>query len=469
MKIKLIFYYLRWFLLPLAISNIFIICFSYFDNLSNQYQILPYFLAFCLQILLFFICGAFKTKQIIDKINLQILVLIGWIVIPIFISIPYFFSNYNLGWFESYYESFSGFLSFGFSIFDAPHLIDKLLLLWRSLSQWLGGFYFLFSIISILSTTEINFVPHKYISINENSLNFENKFLKNFFNIFYCYFLLSLIILFFLNFTSLNFFSKLNLMMTIISSGGFLIQDYLLISNTQDSLIISFCFLLSSLNIFIFYELFKFSKNYNFNEDIYIFIMIFVISFLIIFIFPTVNNFHEIFLMVTTSISTSGLPLSLTPNPLLVNFFIILTFFGGCIYSTGSGFKFLRILFFGKKFLIEITKLLNPSIIIKKNIFNSTHSVKNSDYYIASLMFIFYLIIFFLSILVLSFENLSFENIYKIVFLTLNNTLPYNYITTKISFYELYYHTHVMMLFLLLVSKVYFISFLVLVKKLFWK
>ncbi len=172
MKIKSIFYYLRWFLVPLAFGDIFIICFSYFNNYSNQYEILSYLLAFFVQILLFFICGAFKTKQTIDKINLQILVLVGWIIIPIFISIPYFFSYYNLGWFEAYYESFSGFLSFGFSVFDAPHLIDKPLLLWRSLSQWLGGFYFLFSIISILSTTEINFIPHKYISISENSLKF---------------------------------------------------------------------------------------------------------------------------------------------------------------------------------------------------------------------------------------------------------------------------------------------------------
>ena len=469
MKIKLIFYYLRWFLVPLAISNFFIICFSYFDNPSDQHEILPYLLGFFIQIFLFFIFGAFKEKQIIDKINLQILVIVGWFVIPIFISIPYFFSFYNLGWFESYYESASGFLSFGLSVFNVPNYIDKPLLLWRSLSQWLGGFYYLFSIISILSTTEINFVPHRYISANDNSLNFENKFYKNLFNIFYCYFLLSLIILFFLNFTSLNFFSKLNLMMTIVSSGGFFIQDNLLISSTQDSFIISFCFLLTSLNVFIFYELFKFSKNYNFNEDIYIVITVAVISFLIVFVFPSMNNFHEIFLMVTTSISTSGIPLSFSINSLLVNLFIILTFFGACLYSTGSGFKFLRILFFGKKFLIEITKLLNPSIIIKKNIFNSNQSIKNSDYYIASLMFLFYLLIFFISVLIISFENLSLENVYKLVFLSLNNTHPHNYISGKINFYDLSYYSHSVILFLLLVSKVYFISFLILIKKIVWK
>jgi len=467
MNIKLIFYYLRWFFIPLATGSFFVICFSYLEN--NNDEIFSYLVVFLLSISLFFICSFFKEDKYINKINLQLLILIGWLVLPIFISIPYFLSYYNLDLFSSYYESVSGFLSFGFSIFISPDQLDKSLLLWRSLSQWLGGFYYLFTIVAILSTTDINFIPHKYISASDNSLNFENKFLKNFINIFYCYLLLSLIILFLLNFTNFNFFEKLNLMMTIVSSGGFYIEDKLSVFDIVDSLIISACFLLSALNIFIFYEIFKFSKNYNFKEDLNVIFVVLLISFLLLALFSKTDNFHEIFLMITTSISTSGIPLSIFPNPLLINFFIILTFVGGCLYSTGSGFKFLRILFFGKKFLMEIIKLLNPSIIIKKNIFNSNVSIKNSDYYIASLMFLFYLAIFFVAVLFISFENITFENAYKLVFLTLNNTNPKNYFSNNIDFYDLDYFSHVVIIFLLFMSKVYFVSFLVIIKKILWR
>ena len=118
---------------------------------------------------------------------------------------------------------------------------------------------------------------------------------------------------------------------------------------------------------------------------------------------------------------------------------------------------------------MEIIKLLNPSIIIKKNIFNSNVSIKNSDYYIASLMFLFYLAIFFVAVLFISFENITFENAYKLVFLTLNNTNPKNYFSNNIDFYDLDYFSHVVIIFLLFMSKVYFVSFLVIIKKILWR
>ena len=142
-------------------------------------------------------------------------------------------------------------------------------------------------------------------------------------------------------------------MMTIVSSGGFFIKEQLIIMNKLDSIVISLCFLLSALNIFIFYELFRFSKNYNFKEDLSIIVLAFVTGFLLLFVFATTDNFYDIFLFVTTSLSTSGIALSVKSNFLYTNIFLILTFVGGSIYSTGSGFKLLRILFFIKKFSIE--------------------------------------------------------------------------------------------------------------------
>ena len=114
MNIKLIFYYLRWFFIPLATGSFFVICFSYLEN--NDDEIFSYLVVFLLSISLFFICSFFKEDKYINKINLQLLILIGWLVLPIFISIPYFLSYYNLDLFSSYYVSVSGFLSFGFSV-----------------------------------------------------------------------------------------------------------------------------------------------------------------------------------------------------------------------------------------------------------------------------------------------------------------------------------------------------------------
>ena len=467
MNFRAIFYYLGWFCIPVTGMATLVICFSYF--IENKTGVGIYYLIFLLSGVFFFLSRALKVKKQLTKMNLLIFIFIGWLLYPLVIGIPYYFSYYQLNFFLSYYEAVSGFLGFGLSVFNRPEILNDSLLLWRSGSQWIGGFYYLFTIFAILSTLDINFIPSRYISTASNSLNFENKFVKNFLNIFYCYFLFSLFVLLFLNFTSLNFFEKLNLMMTIVSSGGFFIKEQLIVMSKLDSIIISLCFLLSALNIFIFYELFRFGKNYNFKEDLSIIILAFVVAFSLLFIFATTDNFYDIFLFVTTSLSTSGIALPVKSNFLYINIFLILTFVGGSIYSTGSGFKLLRILFFIKKFLIEVTKLLSPSTIVKKNIFNSQEPIKNSDYYIASLIFVFYGVIFLSACLLISFDNLGFEDVYKLAFLSMNNTLPYNYLSRVISFYDLSYLSHSVILLLVFASKVYFVSFLVVVKKLLWK
>ena len=44
----------------------------------------------------------------------------------------------------------SGFTSTGFTIFNDIDYIDQSLILWRSSIQWIGGLYFLFSIIFLM-------------------------------------------------------------------------------------------------------------------------------------------------------------------------------------------------------------------------------------------------------------------------------------------------------------------------------
>jgi trk system potassium uptake protein len=467
MNARVIFYYLGWFAAPIAAMSLCLIIFTYFSG--NTEQIHLYYFALLASSSLFILSHFFKSDKILNKIDLLIFMLLGFIIYPAIITIPYYFSYYQLNFFLAYYESFSGFLGYGFSIFKDPGSLNDSFLLWRSGSQWLGGFYYLFITITILSSLKINFLPTKYISDQVNSLNFENKFLDNFYNILYSYIIFSLLVLLLLNLTNLNFFEKLNLMMTIVSSGGFYIKEHLLLSSKIDSMIVASCFLLSSLNIFIFHQILKKDKNFSFNEDLKLIIFVFVISFLLLAIFPLRDDFNNIFLLVTTSISTSGIAIGKYTDSYFVNIFLVLTFIGGSIYSTGSGFKFMRMIFFIKKFLIEIVRLLSPSAIIKKTIFNNSETIKTSDFYIASLIFVFYVVFLLIAILLLSFDNLSFEQVYKLAFLSLNNTLPSNYIKANLSFYDLSYVSHFSILFLVFLSKIHFITILVIIKKVLWK
>ena len=69
---------------------------------------------------------------------------------PLVLSIPLYLSIYNLTFLSAYFETVSGFTSTGFTIFDNIKHIDQGLILWRSSVQWIGGLYFLYSIIFLI-------------------------------------------------------------------------------------------------------------------------------------------------------------------------------------------------------------------------------------------------------------------------------------------------------------------------------
>ena len=89
----------------------------------------------------------YKKTSIFDKI---LTIFFGYVTIPLVLSLPFYFSIYNLSFLNSFFESISGFTSTGFTIFENIKHIDQSLILWRSSTQWIGGLYFLFSIIYLI-------------------------------------------------------------------------------------------------------------------------------------------------------------------------------------------------------------------------------------------------------------------------------------------------------------------------------
>ena len=66
----------------------------------------------------------------------------------------------------------SGFTSTGFTIFNNIKHLDESLILWRSSSQWVGGLYFLFSIIVLIDIFDDNLKKTltNFLSFNSNEI-----------------------------------------------------------------------------------------------------------------------------------------------------------------------------------------------------------------------------------------------------------------------------------------------------------
>ena len=166
---------------------------------------------------------------------------------------PYYFSIYNISILDSYFEAVSGFTSTGFTIFESVKYIDPSLLIWRSTSQWIGGLYFLFSIIYLIDIFDENL--KKSLT---NFISFDSsEFLKQAFKILSIYIFLTFLIFIFLKLINFRNFDAYNFSLTIISSGGFKPIDYLnpLLDNDIKILIFSFTLLFSFFSIFLIYNL----------------------------------------------------------------------------------------------------------------------------------------------------------------------------------------------------------------------
>ena len=209
--------YLSFFFILISVFSFFNIIYSYYFNLYLNLNTYYISLASSLIIGVIF----YKLKEIDKKPTIfeKILtVLLGYLLIPVILSLPFYFSIYNLTLLNSLFESVSGFTSTGFTIFDNIKHIDQGLILWRSSIQWIGGLYFLFSIIFLIDIYDDSLKKSltNFLSFNSSEI------IKQTVKIFILYSGITVSIFIILNIFDIRAFNSLNLSMTIISSGGFL-------------------------------------------------------------------------------------------------------------------------------------------------------------------------------------------------------------------------------------------------------
>ena len=461
--------YLSVFFGIVSILAFFNITYSYYLNLYLNLNTYIYtFIASIFLAILFYYSKSNDEKKITiyEKI---LTILLGYFLLPLVISIPFYFSIYNLTFVNAYFESISGFTSTGFTIFDNINHIDQSLILWRSASQWVGGLYFLFSIILL-----IDIFDHSFKKSLTNFLSFnKSETFKQAFKIFLFYSLITLSIFIILSLFDIRLFNSLNLAMTIISSGGFLPSNNLsniLINNSQ-VIITSLLLLTSFFSIFLIYNLI-FTKNHNlnfFNEDIH---LLFYFLFLLIIFFTFLNfenNFSELFLSLTSSISNAGFSLNNSPNNLSF-IFLILVIIGGSFFSTSSGIRFLKIYSLFKYSINEILSYSRPkNIYINKHLF-SKDSFKLDEIY----KYFLSVIVFIISLLILTFlltlSGIDFESSFKLSILTIMNTVNSSMFGLgDFSFYDLNFMTKYYLIFFMIIGRLELLTLLIICKKFLFK
>ena len=460
--------YLSFFFALITVLSFFNIIYSYYLNLYLNLN--TYYFSFILSLIIAILFYKIKVPEVkIDIFKKILTVFLGYILLPLILLIPFYFSIYNLTFLDSFFETISGFTSTGFTIFPNIKNIDQSLILWRSSTQWIGGLYFLFSIVFLIDIYDENFKKTltNFISFNSSEI------LKQVTKIFLLYSGLTLLIFLVLNLFSIRAFDSLNLAFTIISSGGFLPVNDLsnIIKENIQIIIISFLMLLSFFSIFFTYNLiFLKKKNINFfYEDIHLIVYFILIIAIFFLFFSFNNNFLINLLSVSSSVSNIGFSLN-SSQPNLTFIFLILVIIGGSFFSTSSGLRFIKIYSLFKYSINQILSFSRPkNIFMNKLMFTKINFDFDeiNKYFLTVLIFVLSLLI--LSSL-LSLNGMEFENSFKLSILTLMNTVNSSiYGLENFDFSNLHYFTKYSLIFFMIIGRIELLTILLLLRKFLFK
>ena len=465
---KFILNYLGVFFILLSGLSFFNIIYSYYFNLYLNIDTYFYTL-----LITFFAGVASLIKKNKDiKINIYqkiFAVISGYFLIPLLISIPYYFSIYNVSFLNCYFEAVSGFTSTGFTIFENIKHIDESLILWRSTSQWIGGIYFLFSIVLLIDFFDDSL---KKSLTNFISFNSSETF-KQYFKIFVLYVFLTFFLFISLKLIDLRTFDSFNLAMTIISSGGFLPFndiDTILNSNFKE-VSFSILMLFSFFSLFLTYNIiFLKKKNFNFfAEDIYLLVYFFILVIIFFIFFNFEYNFSSILFSITSSVSNIGI--SFNNSPVNLSFlFLILVIIGGSFFSTSSGIRFLKLYSLFKFSINEILSYTKPNYVYINKIYFLDTNINQKDinkYFLSVLIFIISLLTIS-SLLTVS--SLEFSEAFKLSILTLMNTVNSSmYNLENLNFLNLHELSKLVLILFMIIGRVELLTILIISKKFLFK
>ena len=464
---KLSFIYIGSFCFILSLLSFFNIIYSYYFEILYNIEIYIYTLI----ISLIFASLFFVKKNELKKISIYekiISVAAGYLILPLIISVPYYFGLSNLSFLNSYFESVSGFTSTGFTVFENVKNLDQSILIWRSTSQWFGGLYFLISILFLIDIYDANY---KKILTNFISLDIIET-IKQSTKILLVYTSITLVLFFIYKIISLRSFDAFNLSLSVISSGGFLIVNNLneLIQTNFQIYIFSFSMLISFFGILLPYNiLFLKKKDLSvFTEDYYLLsYLMFLVALFFIF-FNQENNFSITLFSLISSISNIGFSFDVNQKNNFI--FLLLVIIGGSLVSTSSGLRFMKIYLLTKFSINDMLSHSRPKQIILNKILFSKVKINSDDIN----KYFFNIIIFILSLTILIFLmslfKIDFENAFKLSVLTLMNTVNSSlYGLENINFAVFSGSLKVIIILFMIIGRIEFISILILFKKFVFK
>jgi len=375
----------------------------------------------------------------IKKRDGYLIVVLGWLSMAIFGSLPYIISGEISNVSNAFFETMSGFTTTGATILgDKGHEISNLpesLLFWRSMTQWIGGMGIIVLTIAILPLLGIGgmelFVAEAPGPTKDKIHPRIKETAKRLWVIYFGMTFLEMILLMF---SGMSFFDAINHALTTTSTGGFSTKDGSIAdfhSPTIEYIIIFFMFLAGTNFTLIYFGLKGKLKHFWKNDEFKWYLMSVIGLTLVLTPFVFNNSeggiahaFRDTLFQVVSMITTTGYASAdyMLWGGLVVFVFFLLLFSGASAGSTSGGMKIVRIVLLMKNGLMEFKRRLHPNAVIPIHL--NKEPVSNKIIYNLLAFVFLYLFIFTIGSIVVTAMGVPFVEAISAVATSVGNVGP---------------------------------------------
>lgn len=297
-----------------------------------------------------------------------------WLTVPLFSTLPYLLSGTLSTFTDAAFEAFSGFTTTGASVVPHPEEIQPSLLLWRAMTQWIGGLGLVLLLVAImrrLREGSLQLYDAEFSGTQQRKLH--PKIAVSVFRMWRIYTLITIILIVLLVGAGNGVVDSVCLALSTVSTGGFMTATYGLAGYSDTTLAILTVFMfLSGVNVALLYNLFTLRwRQLRRTDELVVYLTVFGISVAVCTIsFGLGGNdwgrsmcyslFH-----VASTVSTCGFyttdPAVWPFLPSAVTFLLMLC--GAMAGSTGGGIKLRRLMTLGLYLRNYFTRMLHPNAV----------------------------------------------------------------------------------------------------------
>jgi len=368
----------------------------------------------------------FRTTRVIERADGFTIVAFTWLLIPLLGTLPYVFLG--LGFLDAFFETMSGFTTTGATILKVVEALPKSALLWRSLTQWLGGMGVILLFISILPRLGVG-----------GSQLFDREFpgplperlrprfrttARLLWTIYVGLTVAQIALLHFL--ARLELFDSICISFSTIPTGGFTpttasIGAY---GNPLAEYIIMVFMFLAGMSFITHYQFLRGNWKAIKGEEFRLYLIILAVAIFLLIVSQGFNSYREgmfqaISIMTTTGFVTADFSSWHSGARIVL---LALMFIGACGGSTGGAIKVVRVLTLIKHTRVMMRKAIFPKAVIPAKL-NQKPLSEGIIRDIISFLFLYILVAIAASV-VLCFLGVNLETSISAVAATLGNVGP---------------------------------------------